>query len=169
MQMNTIGDTIRKARASKNISQQQLADILGINRVSISNYEKNKNKPTYNNVVKIANVLNIPEQFLFNNINKQKQNIIRDELKNPSKETQKLIKEYLNDTSTIVNNNINGNIIGDNNKGHSITHKNTDSFQKVEYENDLKELDELLKYAPANFLENTISKLKNIKKIMEES
>lgn len=38
--MNTLGARIKELRLSKNLSQQELADILGMKRENVSNYER---------------------------------------------------------------------------------------------------------------------------------
>ncbi|BCD61726.1 repressor LexA [Nitratiruptor phage NrS-5] len=59
------GEIIRRAREKKGLSQEELAKILGVSRVAITNYELEKNPPTYENVKKLSEILDIPEQFLF--------------------------------------------------------------------------------------------------------
>lgn len=53
----TLGEKILNARKKLNMSQDTLASLLGVNRVSISNYEKNKNAPTYDKIKKLSTIL----------------------------------------------------------------------------------------------------------------
>ena len=46
-------------KKAKKISQDELAEMLGINRVSIFHLEKGKNHPTYDNVIKMSEILGI--------------------------------------------------------------------------------------------------------------
>lgn len=57
--MKPLGEKIKDARKSKGMSQDDLADKLGVNRVSISNYEKGKNNPTHNNLLKLSAILGV--------------------------------------------------------------------------------------------------------------
>lgn len=43
--MWTIGDRLRKARETAGLEQQELADIIGISRNTVSNYEKGRTQP----------------------------------------------------------------------------------------------------------------------------
>lgn len=57
--MKPLGEKIREARKNKGLSQDDLASKLGVNRVSISNYEKGKNNPTHNNLLKLSAILGV--------------------------------------------------------------------------------------------------------------
>lgn len=57
--MKPLGEKIRDARKSKGMSQGDLADKLGINRVSVSHYEKGKNSPTHANLLKLSAILGV--------------------------------------------------------------------------------------------------------------
>ena len=59
----TFGEKLKNARKKAKMSQDDLALKLGVNRVSVSNYEQNKNKPTYSNVEKLINILNVPSDY----------------------------------------------------------------------------------------------------------
>ena len=49
------GRTLLEFRAKHNLTQKQLADYLGINKMAIYRYENNKNKPSQVNKIKIEN------------------------------------------------------------------------------------------------------------------
>jgi len=55
----SIGDEIKKARKKKGLSQEALATLMELNRVAISNYENNKNHPTFENIEKLSEILGI--------------------------------------------------------------------------------------------------------------
>jgi len=59
----SFGTLLRDARKKMNMSQDDLAKLLEINRVSISNYEKDKNTPTLSNLNKIKKVLNLSSDY----------------------------------------------------------------------------------------------------------
>ena len=55
----TTGEKIKQARKRAGITQQQLADRLGISYVVISQYENNKRNPKVDTIYKIASALEI--------------------------------------------------------------------------------------------------------------
>lgn len=57
--MKPLGEKIREARKNKGMSQDDLAEKLGINRVSVSHYEKGKNSPTHANLLKLSAILGV--------------------------------------------------------------------------------------------------------------
>jgi transcriptional regulator with XRE-family HTH domain len=62
--MVTLGDRIKFIRTKKNISQQELADILNVNRSAISLYETNRKSPSRENTYKIATALGVSIDYL---------------------------------------------------------------------------------------------------------
>jgi len=59
-----IGSRIKEARNRKDFTQKQLAELTGISRASIAQYEREIHFPDIENVVKLSQVLGIPEQDL---------------------------------------------------------------------------------------------------------
>jgi len=59
----TFGEKLKIARKKAGMSQTDLASKLDVNRVSISNYEQNKNEPTFANVKKIISILKLPDDY----------------------------------------------------------------------------------------------------------
>lgn len=55
--MATYGEKLKEARKSKNLSQDMLAKLIGVSRVAITNYERNTNTPTFDNMKKLSNIL----------------------------------------------------------------------------------------------------------------
>ena len=43
---NKFGDNVKKIRTDKNISQQELADVIGIHSTHVSRYERNMAQPS---------------------------------------------------------------------------------------------------------------------------
>lgn len=57
------GTLLKDARAKKNLSQEKLAKLMGITRISISNYEQNKNEPTFANIKKLIKILDLSDDY----------------------------------------------------------------------------------------------------------
>lgn len=57
--MNTIGERIRIARKEKGMSQETLAHSLGIQKATISRYEKNQREPSLEMLLDISEALNV--------------------------------------------------------------------------------------------------------------
>ena len=55
-----VGDRIKIIRKEKGYSQQKLADLTGLARITIAQYETNKYQPSEQNLNKIADTLSIP-------------------------------------------------------------------------------------------------------------
>lgn len=60
----TVGEKIKMVRNEKGLSQQKLADLTGLARITIAQYETNKYQPSTANLKKIANILSVPEVCL---------------------------------------------------------------------------------------------------------
>lgn len=65
-----LGQRIQKLRKDKKITQEQLAEMVGIDPKNISRIEKGNNYPTAENLTFIAKALNVDiyELFVFNSI-----------------------------------------------------------------------------------------------------
>ena len=55
-----LGLVISKDRNMKNLSQEKLADLIGVSRQAIVNWEENKSTPSLINFAKISEELDIP-------------------------------------------------------------------------------------------------------------
>ena len=60
-----LGKRIRELRKERNISQEALAEVIGIEANNLSRIENGKNYPSPDNINKIANALNISIDKLF--------------------------------------------------------------------------------------------------------
>lgn len=63
--MDTFGSRLRYARNAKGLTQQELADALGINRVNVSTWESNATKPETSRIPELVELLGIDEGWLF--------------------------------------------------------------------------------------------------------
>lgn len=57
MLQNELGEKIRQIRKSKGLTQEQLAEQIGIDNKHLSRIEKGRHMPTYNIIKKLAQVL----------------------------------------------------------------------------------------------------------------
>ena len=62
--MTKLGDKIKTARKAQKITQQQLADRLGVHRSTVANYELTRRKPSITEIKAIASILHIDVNYL---------------------------------------------------------------------------------------------------------
>jgi len=55
----TFGEKLKLARKNKKLSQEELAKMIDVSRVAITNYELDRNTPTYANIQKLSKILEI--------------------------------------------------------------------------------------------------------------
>jgi len=60
-----VGKRLRKIRRNLDITQEQLAEAVGVTAESISNIERGKTAPSFETMEKIAEVLKVPVRDLF--------------------------------------------------------------------------------------------------------
>ena len=74
----SFGDFIFECRNEAHLSQQQLADVVGVTRITELRWEHGISMPNITNIRKLAEVLNIPEQRLkpFLETNRRKQQTV---------------------------------------------------------------------------------------------
>ena len=60
----TIGDRIRKAREHAGLDQDQLADLTGFGRSTLSNWEHDRNAPSVKKLLDLARALDVPVTWL---------------------------------------------------------------------------------------------------------
>lgn len=63
--MSIFGDNIKRLRKNKGLTQQEIADLVHVNRVTYTNWEKGKREPSYENLVKLADLLEVSLDSLF--------------------------------------------------------------------------------------------------------
>lgn len=85
-----IGDKILKARKNADLTQNQLAEMLGVSRQSVSNWENNRAYPDIISVIKISDICKISLDSLLKNDEKMIKHL--EESTNTVKTKSKYIK-----------------------------------------------------------------------------
>ena len=62
--MNTLADRLRTIRLEHRLTQQELADVLGLDRTSYTYYETGKTSPSAVNIIKLAKIYNVTVGYL---------------------------------------------------------------------------------------------------------
>ncbi len=60
-----LGQNLKKIRTQKNITQVEIANILGVDRSFVSNIENGKNNPTLSTIANLAKALKVTVDELF--------------------------------------------------------------------------------------------------------
>ena len=82
----TLGEKIALLRSQKKLTQERLAQALGISRASLAKYETNKNEPDLETIRKIANFFDVSIDYLLDNSTSSNESIdIKDALENKRK------------------------------------------------------------------------------------
>lgn len=94
-----LGDRVRLAREKKSLTQEQLAEEIGVSNNYISNIECNHSIPSLDTLVKICNVLGVtPDYVLLDSLYKSTEYLrddIAEMLKNCSSKTMHLISKVI--------------------------------------------------------------------------
>lgn len=61
---STLGGRIRTLRISKGLTGQELSEEMGVSTATISQWEKNINRPTPQNIEKLATVLEVEKSYI---------------------------------------------------------------------------------------------------------
>lgn len=67
--MTSFTNRLVQLRKKRGLTQQQIADEIGVNRGSYSNWEKGKREPSFENLIKLANILDTTTDFLLGKSN----------------------------------------------------------------------------------------------------
>ena len=59
-----IGKRLKEARIKKNMSQEELGNILGVSKVSICGYEKGTRTPTMENFLELIKILELEPDYV---------------------------------------------------------------------------------------------------------
>ncbi|MGO1043061.1 helix-turn-helix domain-containing protein [Clostridioides difficile] len=68
--MLNLGENLKRLRKEKNLSQEQLAEMLNVSRQAISKWESNKTYPDIENLILLRNLFNVTLDDLIVNTNK---------------------------------------------------------------------------------------------------
>jgi len=60
----TLGETIKKHRVESNMSQEFIAELLGVSRQAVSKWENGTSDPSTSNLVALAKLFNVPAEEL---------------------------------------------------------------------------------------------------------
>jgi|GEM_PF-1596725 len=60
----SLGQRIRECRGARGLTLQQVADVFGINRASVSDWEHNKTRPDLDRIVDLARLLGSSTDYL---------------------------------------------------------------------------------------------------------
>lgn len=63
--MKIFGKRLREVRKSKKLTQKELAEQIGIKRNTYSDWENGKTEPSFENLVKLADLLDVSLDWLF--------------------------------------------------------------------------------------------------------
>jgi transcriptional regulator, cro/CI family len=67
--MTSFTNRLVQLRKKRGLTQQQIADEIGVNRGSYSNWEKGKREPSFENLIKLADILDTTTDFLLGKSN----------------------------------------------------------------------------------------------------
>lgn len=62
-----LGENIQKLRREKNLDQKDLAKLLNVSVGTVSNYETKTHMPSFENVIKLANLFNVSIDYMLGN------------------------------------------------------------------------------------------------------
>ena len=101
---NKFGDNLKKIRTDKNISQQELADIINVHYTHVSRYERNLAQPSIEVVKKIAAALDISiDTLIYGQQDEKAKNNLKDaDLLNLFTKVQQLDKQDLNTVKSLL-------------------------------------------------------------------
>ena len=63
--MNFFTDRLKTLRKEKKLTQKELAEQIGIKQNSYSDWETGKNEPSFENLIKLADLLEVSLDWLF--------------------------------------------------------------------------------------------------------
>lgn len=92
-------DSLKQLRLSANITQEQLANIIGVHRATYASYEQGRREPDYETLIKIAEFYKVSLDYLFERENNYKINIINKKIEYKSDLHKELI-DMLNELPT---------------------------------------------------------------------
>jgi transcriptional regulator with XRE-family HTH domain len=70
--LKDFGDHLRELREKRDISQVRLSELAGLNRNYVGDVERGKRNPCLDNIVKLADALNVSPSELFRPFDKRR-------------------------------------------------------------------------------------------------
>lgn len=67
--MDTLGEKIKRLRTQENMTQEELAQRLGVARATVASWEINRREPDYATLRKIASIFGVTIDYLLNHEN----------------------------------------------------------------------------------------------------
>ena len=67
--ISTFSSRLKVLRQSKNLRQEQVAKLVGVNKSAISSYENNLRQPSYDILVRLANLYRVSTDYLLGQTN----------------------------------------------------------------------------------------------------
>lgn len=64
--METLGTRLKNLRKTKKLTQQQVADAIGVSKTSVIYWEKDENLPKYDSLMTLAQILGVTSDYLLN-------------------------------------------------------------------------------------------------------
>ena len=58
-------ERLKELRLEKDLSQKEVADLVHVNRVTYTNWERGKREPSFENLIKLADLLEVSLDWLF--------------------------------------------------------------------------------------------------------
>lgn len=93
--MSKFSERLKQLRTKKKMTQQTLANLVGVNRVTYTNWENGKREPELDKVVDLATELNSTVDYLLGNSDVNYLDITKNELHNLSDEEVSELSEAL--------------------------------------------------------------------------
>lgn len=63
--MTIFSERIKRLRKNKGLKQQEIAELLGVKRNTYSDWENGKTEPSFENLIKLADLLEVSIDWLF--------------------------------------------------------------------------------------------------------
>ena len=67
--ISTFSSRLKVLRQNKNLRQEQVAKLVGVNKSAISSYENNLRQPSYDILVRLANLYRVSTDYLLGQTN----------------------------------------------------------------------------------------------------
>ena len=100
MEIFDFGLRLRELREKKRLSQQQLADWLGLTRSSISNYENNTQTPPADTLVRLADIYGVSVDYLLGVKNDRKRVLVIEGLTHSQEKALEILAEEFREANS---------------------------------------------------------------------